>query len=200
MIGTYVLRDEILLATPPPHPSEGPPVNPNPLNTAIAPPTAGVKLSFAVLAPKHSSYQRPSSPLSQVGSSGGGSGPSREGSHHEGSGSNYGSNADSSGFRPNAVDPDLLVFGHANPALQPVVNGKAKGKDKDGDAKRRKPKNNMVKSSSTFISRVIPHEQLKEKLVEHIPEGLFAFANVNRAFMWLDLSSSTKVHFASSVA
>jgi WD40 repeat protein len=82
-----------------------------------------------------------------------------------------------------------LVFGHANPALAPAVSN---GKDKDG-AKRRKPKNSLVKSSSTFISRVIPHEGLKDRLQDHAPEGLFAFANINRAFQWLDLSSPTKV-------
>jgi hypothetical protein len=82
----------------------------------------------------------------------------------------------------------VVVFGHANPALH-VVNGK---ESKDS-SKRRKPKNNMVKSSSTFISRVIPHEGLTKRLQEHSPEGLFAFANINRAFQWLDLSSPTKV-------
>jgi len=90
------------------------------------------------------------------------------------------------------------VFGHANPVLATNGAGGAgggkEGKDK-GEAKRRKPKNSLVKSSSTFISRVIPHESLKEKMVEHDPQGVFAFANINRAFVWLDLSSPNKVRF-----
>ena len=88
-----------------------------------------------------------------------------------------------------------MIFGSGNPALAPAVTKEnGKNKDKDGDAvKRRKPKNSLVKSSSTFISRVIPHEGLKERLSEHAPEGLFAFANVNRAFQWLDLSHPSKV-------
>ncbi|KIW04268.1 uncharacterized protein PV09_04570 [Verruconis gallopava] len=187
--GTYVLRDELLLATPPPHPSEGPPVNPNPLNTVIAPPTAGVKLSFAIIAPKHASYPRaprPDSPVSQHASEG--SSSTREGSNHEGQ-SKAGSNPGSL-FKPNGLGEaaPLQVFGHANPALA-TVNGKGVKDSK----KERKPKNNMVKSSSTFISRVIPHEGLTKRLQEHSPEGLFAFANINRAFQWLDLSSPTKV-------
>ena len=47
--GTYVLRDDLQLATPPPHPSEAPIVNPNPLATTATPPTTGVKLSLVSL-------------------------------------------------------------------------------------------------------------------------------------------------------
>lgn len=57
--------------------------------------------------------------------------------------------------------------------------------------KRRKPKNNILKSNSSFVSRVIQHEALSKWLQERNPDGLFAFANINRAFEWLDLSSST---------
>ena len=56
-----------------------------------------------------------------------------------------------------------------------------------------KPKNNIVKSSSSYVSRVIPHEALAKRLTEHAPDGLMAFANVNRAFTWLDLSSDIKM-------
>jgi WD40 repeat protein len=62
---------------------------------------------------------------------------------------------------------------------------------KDG-LKRRKPKNNIVKSSSSFVSRVITHESTTKRLAERNPDGLFAFANINRAFQWLDLSSKNK--------
>jgi hypothetical protein len=57
MVGTYVLRDDLHLATPPPHPSEAPITNPNPLATTPAPATCGVKLSLAVLGPRKSSPQ-----------------------------------------------------------------------------------------------------------------------------------------------
>jgi catabolite repression protein CreC len=66
----------------------------------------------------------------------------------------------------------------------------AGGKDA---AKRRKPKNNIAKSNSSFISRVIVHEHLQKRLQEHPADGLFLFANINRAFQWLDLSSPIKV-------
>lgn len=77
-------------------------------------------------------------------------------------------------------------FGDGNPALAaagPTV--------KDGQ-KRRKPKNNIIKSSSSFVSRVITHETLTKRLSDRNPDGLFAFANINRAFQWLDLSSKQK--------
>ena len=59
--------------------------------------------------------------------------------------------------------------------------------------KRKKPKNNMTKSNSSFISRVIVNESLSKRLQDRPSDGLFAFANVNRAFQWLDMSSDKKV-------
>jgi predicted esterase len=68
----------------------------------------------------------------------------------------------------------------------------ANGKDVKDPLKRRKPKSNIVKSNSSFVSRVIPHESLSKRLQEHDPNGLYAFANVNRALQWLDLSTENK--------
>lgn len=180
--GTYTLKDDLYLATPPPHPSDAPQPNNNPLATTIGPPTAGVKLSIAVLAPRkppsqnlfrtvtgqstHSNIppsiqEEAQSPKSDAGSTANGFGSSGFYNHH-------------------------TAFGDGNPALIPLPT---KGK-KDQKAK---PKNNIIKSNSSFVSRVIPHEGLQKRLNERSPEGMFAFANVNRAFMWLDLSSETKV-------
>ena len=188
MIGTYILRDELLLATPPPHPSEAPPVNPNPLAIAIPLPSAGTKLSLAIIAPKHSSQQRH---IRSERPNSAASGSSSRGESHQEKQSGWDSNADSL-FPPagagDSEQPPAPVFGQSNPALS-VVNGK---ESKD-PLKRRKPKNNIVKSNSSFVSRVIPHEGITKRLQEHSPEGLFAFANINRALQWLDLSSPTKV-------
>lgn len=76
------------------------------------------------------------------------------------------------------------AFGEGNIALAPATGKEA--------LKRRKPKNNIVKSNSSFVSRVIPHEGLARRLGERKPDGLFVFANINRAIQWLDFSSSTK--------
>lgn len=65
------------------------------------------------------------------------------------------------------------------------------GTVRDG-LKRRKPKNNIIKSSSSFVSRVITHDSTTKRLADRNPDGLFAFANINRAFQWLDLSSKNK--------
>lgn len=58
--------------------------------------------------------------------------------------------------------------------------------------KRRKPKNNIIKSSSSFVSRVITHETSAKRLSDRDPNGTFAFANINRAFQWLDINSTSK--------
>lgn len=166
------------LATPPPHPSDAPQPNNNPLATTIGPTTAGAKLSTVVLAPRRpptrslfrtvtaqsarsnfqSIQEETQSPKSDAGST------------TNDFASNFGSSS----------------FGDGNPALAPAP---VKGKKKD---ERAKPKNNIVKSNSSFVSRVIPHESLTKRLADHAPDGVFAFANVNRAFMWLDLSAPDK--------
>lgn len=76
------------------------------------------------------------------------------------------------------------IFGESNVAL-----GLAANKDAP---KRRKPKSNIVKSNSSFVSRVIPHDHLTKRLSERDPGGTFTFVNINRAFQWLDLSSASK--------
>ena len=189
--GTYVLREDLHLATPPPHPSEAPIHNPNPLATTLSPPSAGTKLSLVVLAPRQPSYSRlykletTNSTRSQVP-------PSIQESPHE----TNSQTSDTGSHSANGVAPSPLgglqapAFGEGNPSLL-VVNGK----DAKDPLKRRKPKSNIVKSNSSFVSRVIPHEGLSKRLQERNPNGLLVFANVNRALQWLDFSSSNKVYF-----
>lgn len=78
------------------------------------------------------------------------------------------------------------AFGEGNNMLTGTLSGKDAGK-------RRKPKNNIAKSNSSFISRCIVHENLAKRLQERPADGYFAFANINRAFQWIDLSSANKV-------
>ncbi|KAL2012247.1 hypothetical protein VTN00DRAFT_4965 [Thermoascus crustaceus] len=173
--GTYDLQDDLHLATPPPHPSEAPITNPNPLATTPSPPTSGVKLSLVSLGPRRKTPQLYSV---RLGSGGISDLKSIKENIREGRLSDSGSD---SFRRSNGSAP---AFGEGNPAL-------ASPSGKDG-LKRRKPKNNIIKSSSSFVSRVIMHESATKRLSERNPDGLFAFANINRAFQWLDLSSKSK--------
>lgn len=79
-------------------------------------------------------------------------------------------------------------FGEGNSSLS------ATGKDA---AKRKKPKNNIAKNNSSFVSRIIPHENIVKRLAERNSEDLFVFANINRAFNWLDMDSTNKVYIFS---
>jgi len=94
-----------------------------------------------------------------------------------GSGSNTSRNGD-------GVGVSTEKFGGGNASLS------ASSKDA---AKRKKPKNNIAKNNSTFVSRIISHECLGRRLSERNPEDLLVFANINRAFNWLDMGSSIKV-------
>ena len=62
------------------------------------------------------------------------------------------------------------------------------GKD---PSKRKKPKTNMMKTNSTFISRMVPHEALTRRLQERETDCILCFANINRAIQWLDLTSDS---------
>jgi hypothetical protein len=86
------------------------------------------------------------------------------------------------------------VFGQGNPALT-----QANGKEPKDILKKRKPKNNMVKTNSSFVSRVIPHDNLTKRLNEHSLDGIYAFGNVSRSFQWLDLSAGSKVRIKSNI-
>ncbi|KAJ9165592.1 WD40 repeat-like protein [Coniochaeta hoffmannii] len=179
--GLYVLKDDLHLATPPPHPSEAPIVNPNPLATTPQPASAGTKLSLISLnvRPLPPSFYRIASRASGVEQS------IQEHPNENGSSTDV---RDSSDAGPLSSTDGFVssapAFGEGNTSLT-QTNAKDAGKKK-------KPKNNMTKSNSSFISRVIAHETLNKRLQDRPSDGLFAFANINRAFQWLDLSSSSK--------
>lgn len=177
--GTYVLRDDMHLATPPPHPSDAPQPNNNPLATTIGPPTAGTKLSTVVFAPKKPPQSQGLFRTTTAQSTRSNFQSIQE--EKEGPKSDAGSSIN--GYGSTTYSGSRATFGDGNPALAPVA---VKGKKKD---ERPKPKNNIVKSNSSFVSRVIPHESMVKRMGEHAPDGIYAFANVNRAFMWLDLSA-----------
>lgn len=183
MIGTYTLRDDLHLATPPPHPSEAPVQNNNPLATTLGPPTAGTQLSLVALVPKQTGAQQPYrySLSNSTGVSG-----SQDGSQ------DY---SDPTGSPRKSIGFDIGVFGGSeatpvygadNPALQP------QGKPSKDPSKKTKPKNNIIKSNSSFVSRVIPHDALQRRLQDRAHDGMFCFANINRAYQWLDLSAEEK--------
>lgn len=185
--GIYVLKDDLHLATPPPHPSDAPQPNNNPLATATGPPVSGVKLSIAVLEPRkpppaqalfraasvHSASLRSPMP------------PSIQEELHSPK-SDAGSTTNGFGSPTYYHAAQMATFGDGNPALAVPVNTKVKKDQKV------KPKNNIIKSNSSYVSRVIPHESLQKRLNDRSPDGMFAFANINRAFVWLDLSSANK--------
>ncbi|RMZ75789.1 hypothetical protein DV738_g5270, partial [Chaetothyriales sp. CBS 135597] len=187
--GTYVLRDDMQLPPPPPHPSESPAANSNPLATSAAPPTAGVKISVVSLQPKRirpeldKTHTTTSSLLRWKSLGLNNSKDTKEPDRDDGAADSK-SEGSLFGSAEGSKNGSAPAFGESNAALAPAA-----GRDM---LKRRKPKNNIIKSNSSFVSRVIPHEALAKKLAERDEGGAFAFVNVNRAFQWLDLSSPAK--------
>lgn len=186
-----MLRDELQLATPPPHPSETPVQNPNPLATTPVPPTVGIRLSLATVTPRKLVPQLYKLNATNSERSNLANHSIRE-SEKESRTSNE-TASDDVGSQPyiNGASGKAPAFGAGNALLMATASG---GKDV---LKRKKPKNNIVKSNSSYISRVILHEAMSKRLQERGSEGLFAFANINRAFQWLDLTSNNTFKVAS---
>ncbi|TQV97675.1 hypothetical protein V2A60_006589 [Cordyceps javanica] len=185
--GTYVLREDLSLATPPPHPSEAPIVNPNPLATNPQPASAGTKMSLVSLHPKTPPFVYGGAAASSFGGLATLDGSNDPRYSTEGGMSSEDGRATSNSDvqRPQlALGSAAPAFGQGNTALTTVVT-------KDVN-KRKKPKNNVTKSNSSFISRVIVNDSVSRRLTDRPADGIFAFANINRAFQWLDMSSSNK--------
>lgn len=191
--GTYVLKEDLHLATPPPHPSEAPVINPNPLATNPQPASTGTRVSLVSLearAPPPAFYRLTSSTaltpsIAEHPNEGRASNDAKLSSDGEGRG------ASTSDGLTTLTSVSAPAFGEGNALLAPE-------KTKDVN-KRRKPKNNMTKSNSSFISRVIINETLSKRLQDRASDGLYAFANINRAFQWLDLSSPSKADYLTKI-
>lgn len=192
LTGTYILRDCLHLSTPLPCASESQLLNPNPLATTVHPPTAGTILSLVTIGPRKTSLlarkagssSSNHSPLVSTPGETPSSGQISRGSDGAGSISNLPLEdvpKDTSSIY-NVVVP---AFGERNPSLVDSIGSKS--------SKRRKADKKLGKSNSSFVSRVNTSDGLSKRLQERSLDGLFAFANINRAFHWLDLSSPTKV-------
>ncbi|KAL1901653.1 hypothetical protein Cpir12675_000343 [Ceratocystis pirilliformis] len=194
--GTYVQSEELRLAVPPPHPSESAPPNPNPLATTKQVQTAGTKISLVRFDDNTNSlgfYRGSSATTSSLGRQ---SASTQDPSVVETRPSHDIAGALSSDDgRANSVSDDVSsvapAFGEGNSLLLPPINPK--------DNKRKKPKSNLTKSNSSFISRAIVHDLLAKKVAEHAPDGIYAFVNCNRSVQWLDLSSPTKVEYLTKI-
>ncbi|KAK0382759.1 hypothetical protein NLU13_9855 [Sarocladium strictum] len=193
--GQYVLKEDLHLATPPPHPSEAPVINPNPLATTPQAATAGTRLSLLNLEARaipaftfkgfaDATLAGSSSSITDQ------SGKDRYST--EGGMSSEDGRGTSTSEPPTSVTlASAPAFGEGNALLT-----QTSGKDA---TKKKKPKNNMTKSNSSFISRVIVNESLARKLADRSNDGLFVFANINRAFQWLDLSSPSKQDYLTKI-
>ncbi|CAO1597151.1 MAG: hypothetical protein LQ349_000578 [Xanthoria aureola] len=180
--GVYYLQDDLHLATPLPHHSEHHTANPNPLATAPRPPTTGLKLSLSWMNPRR---PPPMYNIATSGSTRSNLATSIIKESEKESRSSHETSSDGLAAHPaNASAAKTPVFGEDNALLTPAIS-------KDS-AKRKKPKTSIVKSHSSFISRVMPHEAMTKRIQEHTTDGLFVFANINRAFQWLDLSPNNE--------
>ncbi|KAK9450479.1 WD40-repeat-containing domain protein [Limtongia smithiae] len=200
--GQYTLRNEIHLATPPPHPSDVPVLNPNPLSTAPAPVTAGLKLSLCTV--KYRNDTAPTNTMASIfrttttntyNTAATESGrKSAETEFDDGlteiTSRTFGSSYESSSMFSEVTG---ATHGAASGVKEMLANAVVQPPSAR-ESKRRKPKNSIAKSSSSFVSRNTPHEHLAKRLSERHSEDLYFFANINRSFNWMDFASQTLMH------
>ncbi|KAF9183720.1 hypothetical protein BGZ50_004106 [Haplosporangium sp. Z 11] len=53
--------------------------------------------------------------------------------------------------------------------------------------KRKKPKNNITKTNSTFVAKITTHDNLAKILANRVNEDVYLFWNTGRTFTWSDL-------------
>jgi hypothetical protein len=187
--GTYILKEDLHLATPPPHPSEAPVINPNPLATTPQPATSGTKVSLLSL-----SSRATASLLYRVDTSRSArSGVQASIQEHPNEGRNSAEARASSDEGTSVTGSAKMTMSIGSAPAFGEGNVMLSGAGKDA-GKRRKPKNSIAKSNSSFISRCIVAENMAKRVQDHPADGYFAFANINRAFQWIDLSSPQKVN------
>ncbi|KAI6709824.1 hypothetical protein JHW43_007634 [Diplocarpon mali] len=141
--GTYVLKEDLHLATPPPHPSDSPVANPNPLATNPQPATAGTKLSLLSFSSRSSAPLLYRADTNKSVMSGGLSssiqelpGEERTSADRDPASSDGGGTSVSGSARATLSIGSAPAFGEGNSMLS------ATGKDA---GKRRKPKSNIAK-------------------------------------------------------
>jgi hypothetical protein len=60
---------------------------------------------------------------------------------------------------------------------------------------QRKPKNNLVKTKSSFVLRMIIHDRLAQVLANRTIDDSFLFFNIGTSFLWMDAKGKPKVNF-----
>lgn len=65
--------------------------------------------------------------------------------------------------------------------------------------KRKKPKNNIAKTNSTFVAKITTHENLAKILANRVHEDVYLFWNTGRTFTWSDLGQKPNVTGTNSV-
>ncbi|KAG0041111.1 hypothetical protein BGZ83_002332 [Gryganskiella cystojenkinii] len=72
-------------------------------------------------------------------------------------------------------------------SLSTSVSGSSAGLSAFFGGKRKKPKNNIAKTNSTFVAKITTHENLAKILANRVHEDVYLFWNTGRTFTWSDL-------------
>jgi hypothetical protein len=172
----------------------------NPLSTAKNPPRDGTKISSVTLANRKSLRLASSNvPTASMTIPEALSEPNSSRASED----NYGyigSEGSVATDGPEGIPPVTTIPTNATTATSATaattlqaVFGEALEREQTSNKKRRKPKNNIVKSNSSFVSRTVVHDGLSKRLSDRGENDLLAFVNIKRSFHWLNLNASTKV-------
>lgn len=75
----------------------------------------------------------------------------------------------------------------------PSAAGSSAGFSSLFGGKRKKPKNNIAKTNSTFVAKITTNENLAKILANRMNEDVYLFWNTGRTFTWSDLNQKPNV-------
>lgn len=178
--GSYTSRDALFLAAIAQQPNFPVAQNTNVLDTAPRPSTAGVRMSgFPQCAVKSTTAVSDEWP----------------------SATSHGTSADTAQSPKSPMANGSARFRNlATGNLKAYVGGAASmpqsqtsAKDGTEPVKKKKPKTNLLKSNSSFISKVMTHDALLKNLDKMDVKNGTAFMNNSRGILWYDFSAPGKV-------
>ena len=77
--------------------------------------------------------------------------------------------------------------------LSTSLTGSSAGFSSFFGGKRKKPKNNIAKTNSTFVAKITTNENLAKILANRVHEDVYLFWNTGRTFTWSDLGQKPNV-------
>ncbi|KAG5519314.1 hypothetical protein PMAC_001939 [Pneumocystis sp. 'macacae'] len=108
-------------------------------------------------------------------------------------------NVSDDGFLSENLFNDLLSFTQNNNNIEEFLPNPSYVQNLNTLRKIKKPRNSVIKTSSSFISQIILHEDLTKFLTSKVSKAVYIFSTVEKEFTWITISPRTKEELLSKI-